>query len=241
MNQPQNPLCLNLTVPLRGGTVPFFCYPSSHGHIMGIFEGRTYPIIKDVGTVRTIIDIGANVGATSVMLAAHHPDASVHSFEPGPAAAALLARNATAFPQIRVHPFGLGNTAGHLKLFHSRWDPMTASTLPSAENAETFDAVEIRQAARTLSELGVTSIDILKIDTEGCEVPLLIDLAAFIPGVKIIYLEYHSERDRLRTDELLSPTHVLAFAAVRHPHRGDVCYVHRDSECARNHDRLAIG
>lgn len=221
--------------------MPFFYYPASRGHILGILEGRTYPLIKDVGFVRTIIDIGANVGAASVILAAHHPDATVHSFEPSPAAAALLARNAGAFPQIRAHQFGLGNTAGHLKLFHSRWDPMTSSTLRSAENAETFDVVEIRQAARTLSELGIASIDILKIDTEGCEIPVLVDLAAFIPGVKIIYLEYHSERDRLRTDELLAPTHVLAFAAVRHPHRGDLCYVHRDSGFARNHEGLAIG
>ena len=150
-------------------------------------------------------------------------------------------RNAVAFPQIRVHPFGLGNEAGHLKLFRSRWDPMTASTFSSAENSKAFDVVEIRQAACVLSELGITSIDILKIDTEGCELPLLIDLGKFIPGVKIIYLEYHSEGDRLRIDELLSPTHVLAFAAVRHPHRGDVCYVHRDSGFARNHDQLAIG
>lgn len=240
MSLPQGTECLNLTVPSRPTPAPFFFYPASRGHIVGIFEGRTYPIVKDVGTVRTIVDIGANVGAASVMLAARYPGADVHSFEPGPAAAAVLAWNAGVFPQIHVHPFGLGNADGQLQLFRSRWDPMSASILRSAENTESFDVVEIREAMRTLKSLGITAIDILKIDTEGCEVPLLKCLAQFLPDIKIIYMEYHSETDRLRMDELLASTHVLGFATVRHPHRGDVCYVHRRSEFIRHYDQLAI-
>jgi FkbM family methyltransferase len=240
MNTPVEPVCVTLNVPSRAEAVPFFHYPASRGHILGIFEGRTYPIVKDIGPVATIVDIGANVGAASVMLAAHYPDADVHAFEPGPATAALLARNAAGFPRIRVHAHGLGPSDGHLRLYRSRWDPMSASVLPSAENTDGFDVVEIRRAGPALAACGIAAVDVLKIDTEGCELPILEELAAFVPAAKVIYLEFHSEADRLRIDQRLAATHVLAFASVRHPHRGDVCYVHRDTPFARRHEPLAI-
>lgn len=241
MNTPDEPVYLTLTLPSRPETVPFLHYPASRAHILGIFEGRTYPIVKDVGLVSTIVDIGANVGAASVMLATHYPDADVHAFEPGPAAAALLARNVAAFPRITVYPFGLGADRGQQRLYRSRWDPMSASILESAENRDEFDVIEIHRAATMVESLGIAAIDVLKIDTEGCEVLILTELAAVVSAIKVIYLEFHSERDRLRIDERLKATHVLAFASVRHPHRGDVCYAHRDTPFARRHDALAIG
>lgn len=241
MTQPGEPLCLNLTVPSRAEPVPFFHYAASRPHIIGIFEGRTYPPIPDVGTVATIVDIGANVGAASIMLAAQHPHAAVHAYEPGPGARALLVRNAATFPQIRVHPFGLGNGNRQHRLYRSRWDPMSASVLQSAENTDEFDLIEIRQAGPALEAACVSSVDILKIDTEGCELPILRELAQVVPEVKILYLEYHSDADRREIDRLLTPTHVLAFASVAHPHRGDVCYVQRNTEYARRHDHFAIG
>jgi len=240
MNTPAQPACLNLTVPARSEQVPFLFYPASRGHILSIFEGRTYPILRDIGPVATIVDIGANVGAASVMLAAHYPDADIHAFEPGPAAAVLLTRNVATFPRLFVHPFGLGAKSLQQRLYRSRWDPMSASVLESAENSDGFDMIQIEQATTAITSLGITSIDVLKIDTEGCEVPILIDLAILVPTIKVIYLEFHSERDRLRIDERLTESHILAFASVHRPHRGDVCYVRRDTPFARGHDAMAI-
>lgn len=235
------PVCLNLNVPARAASVPFFHYPASRRHILEIFEGRTYPIVQDIGPVATIVDIGANVGAASVMLATHYPEANVHAFEPGPATAALLARNTASFPRIHVHAHGLGPNDGHLRLYRSRWDPMSASVLSSAENTNDYDVVEMRRAGPALEACGITTIDLLKIDTEGCEMPVLMGLSAVTQATKVIYLEFHSDHDRLRIDERLAASHVLAFASVRHPHRGDLCYVNRETPFARRHESLAIG
>jgi FkbM family methyltransferase len=234
------PVSLNLDVPWRAEAVPFFFYPASRQHIVEILEGRTYPIVKNIGTVATILDIGANVGAASVMLASHYPDARVHAFEPGPDSLALLSQNTEFFPSICIHGFGLGAEGGRHHLYRSRWDPMSASTLSSTENTEDFDIIEIRRAKPAIESLGITAIDVLKIDTEGCEVPILADLAALIAATKVIYLEYHSEHDRRCIDERLAGTHVLGFAAVRHPHRGEVCYVHRDTPFAKQHEALIV-
>lgn len=231
---------LSLAVPGRAGPVSFEYFPASRHHILRILQGETYPGLPDIGPVATIVDIGANVGAASVMLAVKHPEARIHAFEPGPAPLELLQRNAAPFPAIVVHDFGLGTDDTEQRLYRSQWDPMSASLLASAENTPLSDLVRVRRAGPALASLGATTIDLLKIDTEGFEVPILEELGHLVAGVKVIYVEFHSDHDRLRLDERLAETHLLAHAAVRHPHRGEVCYVHRDTDYARKHAPLAI-
>ena len=51
------------------------------------------------------------------------------------------------------------------------------------------------------------SIDILKIDTEGCEINILQSIKAFLKKISVIYLEYHSEQQGIIIKNLLSKTH----------------------------------
>jgi hypothetical protein len=73
--------------------------------------------------------------------------------------------------------------------------------------------------------LGVDRISVLKIDTEGCEVPILTDIAAMLPKVDILYLEYHSEQDRREIDAMLARDFTLGTAHAKHPHRGVLMYM----------------
>jgi hypothetical protein len=82
-------------------------------------------------------------------------------------------------------------------------------------------------ALAALAEAGVDSIDILKLDTEGCEVPILRSLASRLPRTGIIYVEFHSERDRMEIDRLVLPTHALFQGRIMKPYRGELCYVIR--------------
>ena len=232
---------LSLAIPGRTEPVCFQHFAASRQHILGILQGQTYPLLPDIGPVATIVDIGANVGAASVAMAVNYPGATIHAFEPGPAPLELLQRNAAWFPSITVHAFGLGTDDAEQRLYRSQWDPMSASILPSAENTLLFDVVALRKARPALASIGVASVDVLKVDTEGFEIPILDELGELLREVRVLYAEFHSEDDRRRLDVRLAETHVLAHAAVRHPHRGDVCYVRRDTPYARRHDQLAIG
>jgi len=231
---------LQLNAPHLGITIPFTYFQNSHEHIVRILKGDTYPLVEGLGTVTSIVDIGANVGAATVMLALRYPDAVVHSFEPGPTPYELLSRNAAAIPRVQLHPYGLADSDRECKLYRSTWDPMSASVLSSAENTGDFDTIRLRKASQALREEAISSIDILKVDTEGCEVPVLADLAELAKAARVIYLEYHSDADRRRIDAMLEPSHVLAHAAARQPHRGDVCYVHRSTPYATAMAALAI-
>lgn len=197
--------------------------------------------MPDIGSVHTIVDIGANVGAASLALAARYVNAVVHAFEPGPAPRELLLGNTESLGRIRVYPYGIHDHDGVVKLFRSRWDPMSASIAASAENIEAYDEISLRSAPAVADELKFDAIDVLKIDTEGCELPILHALRDRLPAIRLLYLEYHSDDDRRAIDALLGPTHVLAHAEIRHPHRGDVTYVARDTDFARRASAVAIG
>jgi hypothetical protein len=109
---------------------------------------------------------------------------------------------------------------------------MSASIGASTENQDEFDEIHLRNAAAWMDEQAIGHIDVIKIDTEGCELPILHCLADRATKAKLVYLEYHSDDDRRRIDSWLEPTHVLASAKASQPHRGDVCYVSRFTDYA---------
>lgn len=231
----------HLSFPGRSGPLAFDYFEASAGHISAILNGATYPEIPDIGEVKTIVDIGANVGAASVMFAARYPNATIHACEPGPQPRGVLDRNVATLDRVRVYPVGLHDHDGTVPLYRSRWDPMSASIGASAENQDEFDEIHLRNAAAWMDEQAIGPVDVLKIDTEGCELPILRCLADRATKAKLVYLEYHSDDDRRRIDTWLEPTHVLASAKAAQPHRGDLTYVARDTDFARRASALAIG
>jgi hypothetical protein len=63
--------------------------------------------------------------------------------------------------------------------------------------------VPVYDASTMLERFGLRTIDILKIDTEGSEVPIINSLSLRLNDIGIVMLEYHSEIDRRKIDHLL--------------------------------------
>lgn len=194
-----------------------------------ILRGETYPILSVVPEVRTILDVGANVGATSVLFACHYPDATVHAFEPAPGTFEVLARNVAPFPNVRAHPVGLFDEAGDRPLYHGQGGPGQASINPDWNVRETYDVVRLEDAGSWVAANGIDRVDILKVDTEGCEVPILRSLGRLLGDVRVVYLEAHSERDWRELDAMLAPTHAMAVGRLFHfVRKWELAYVRRD-------------
>ncbi len=193
-----------------------------------IFAGATYPTISFVSDVKTIVDIGANVGAASVYFAIAYPDAKVYAFEPGSAPLALLQQNVEPLRNVTVFPFGLHSREQRLSLFQGKNDSVESSLCSTPRTGSESEEIRLLSAPDFLASQGVNRIDILKIDTEGCEVPILRSLNAYLPEVKALYVEYHSERDRRMIDEMLAGTHVLWRGHVTLAYRGEFCYLKRE-------------
>lgn len=187
--------------------------------------GKAYPDPPLAGEVRVIVDAGANVGAASVLFAERYPTARILSFEPAAATFDLLRQNARPYPTIMPFPVGLFSRAGQERLYKGTTDGATASITHNAMTSEDYEMIELVEADPFLRAQGVDRIDILKVDTEGCELPILDSLRGWLPHVQVLYLEYHSEQDRRAIDRMVEDTHVLCRASTSLPHRGELCYV----------------
>lgn len=195
----------------------------------GVFAGKSYPRLPFISDVRTVVDVGANIGASTLFFALNYPDARILAFEPYPESHALLVRNVEGLPQINTFDFGLYDSDKRAPLHLGLEDSVTNSIGASTEAAADRDVVvKLRTASTVLTEQNVVGIDILKLDTEGCELPILRSMVAWLARVVVVYVEFHRESDRREIDRMLSPTHVLFAGQITEPHRGELCYVLRE-------------
>ena len=194
-----------------------------------ILRGHTYPDMNEyVRDVRVVVDVGANVGAASRFFATRYQNATVYALEPAVEPFRMLLENTKPCPNVRCFRIGLFGRDVEVPLFHGAHDSSTASIVSSTLTTDYQELVRLRAAKDWVDEQGFHEIDVLKLDTEGCEVPILESLAGILPNVRVVHVEYHSEGDRRQIDDLLEHTHVLASGQVLHPHRGEFTYLHRD-------------
>ena len=208
---------------------PFHCFDNRLSILIArdIFAGKTYRPIPYLRDVRLIVDIGANVGAASVFLHTQYPAARIVAIEPSSAAFELLRGNAAAFPQIEPRQTALYDKKASLPLHTGHVDSVTNSFGQSVLAKANGETIELEDAAGFFLREGLQNADIVKLDTEGCEWPILSSLRPWLGQFRVIYLEYHSETDRHRIDVLLEPTHLLHSGIAHDPHRGEFCYIAR--------------
>ena len=171
--------------------------------------------------VRTVVDIGANIGAFTLAARRMFPNARVIAVEPDPENNELLRRNCGDDSQVTICPTavlndGCPNTV-HLcrhelnsggsyvrELFYQKSAPFTDS-----------DPIEVpcRPIHDLLVDLGVNVIDLLKVDAEGSEVDIFSCLAAhrWLPKTCWIRFEWHGRESIPHLRRLLSPTHEVSI------------------------------
>lgn len=187
-----------------------------------VFSGKSYPLRDFFGEINTIVDVGANIGAATVYFKTFYPEARALAFEPDPEAFELLKRNTEGLG-VECFQCGLSDIAHKAQLFLGTInDSITNSIHKSPMNGAESVPVEIRAAREAI---GGYDIDLLKLDTEGCEVQILQSIRDRLPGIAVVYVEYHSDDDRLEIDRLLSPSHYLLNARAGSIHCGELCYL----------------
>lgn len=132
-----------------------------------------------------VLDIGANIGVTAIWLKHHYPNAEIYCFEPMPENFCLLEKNTKTLAGVKCFPFGLGAEDAICDIYANE-DPNNfggfsiharQSNFESLGNTQKYKSkIEIKHAARTLERLGISGIDILKIDTEGAEYDIVSSL-----------------------------------------------------------------
>lgn len=223
----------NIHIMHRGMERDFYCLDeNSFNESVAIFKNEIYPVglVANVlgGEKKIIFDIGANMGAFSLICSRFWPESEIYSFEPNADSFSALRHNVANIPEVTPFFYGLARGNHRVPIQNSTSGSVGASVGVSRFSLPPTESIELRDAGQTAVALGVSEIDVLKIDTEGCEVPIIESLGKMANSARTIMLEYHSDEDRSRLDELLRCTHcIYGMKAVR-PHRGELFYVRRD-------------
>lgn len=146
-----------------------------------------------------ILDIGANIGAATLLFAKAFPNSMIYAFEPVPENVEILRLNTKELSQVKILPFGLGSEDATLDMYRSD-NPSNFGGFSLFERGVDPGkkiTIHIRNAQQCLRELEIHSADLIKIDTEGSEFAILTALDPdLLQTAKAVLGELHGERDQ---------------------------------------------
>lgn len=155
-----------------------------------------------------IVDLGANIGDSSVYYAVLFPEAKIFAVEPNPAVFDKLKANTSQFSNINVRQCAISNSTGKVT-FYVGESHLGSSIKKRAQNTNELE-VDMFSLTDFLVTESISAVDILKFDIEGGEEMLLKD-AAMKEKVKLFIGEMHDDLTTLPTADLIKeiPAQVL--------------------------------
>jgi FkbM family methyltransferase len=185
--------------PLGGETVWIRPGTSDAGVLRDTFFDRYHVPPGGLRGVRSILDLGSNIGLTVADLAVRFPDARVLGVELDRSNAALAARNIAPWRDraevLHAAVWTSGGEVAYAGLRSEEWGFKVVES-PAAADA----TVTGKAPALTMPELldrlapGGT-VDYVKMDVEGAEATLLAEAGAWAPSVRCIKVEVHAPYD----------------------------------------------
>jgi FkbM family methyltransferase len=162
-------------------------------HAMDIIRFR-----KGGKPIKTILDVGANIGQSALYYAALFPKANIFSFEPISATFHELQANVSQQKRIKCFQLALGLQSDSIEVqlqSCSLWNSLLNSGQHSTGNQETVQVVSLDEF---LDQNMINHIDLLKIDAEGFDLEVLKGGKNFLSSTNDVYI--YIETTFLRED-----------------------------------------
>lgn len=167
------------------------------GSLNEVFDWDDYKLSGRDLTNKVVVDVGGFIGDSALNYAMR--GAVVHVFEPMPNSIAAIKRNLELSGEIgsrvKLHEVGLASQKCTQDIYYNPEKGSfcsTAGMFGSDDNVERA-SVTLVKADEYLEQAGISHVDILKIDCEGCEYELLngTDIISVL-SPREIAIEYHS-------------------------------------------------
>lgn len=153
------------------------------------------PVIKNA---KTIVDIGANIGATALHFARLNPQAKVFAFEPHPKTFGRATRNIglNPFNNIQLINLGLGAKKETVRLYEVNEHNPGMNRILSTVEDKPFVEIKIETLDQVLANNGVAKVDFIKIDVEGYELSVLRGATNTLAAHPVLFIELDDENLR---------------------------------------------
>lgn len=141
-----------------------------------------------------IVDAGANIGLTSIVLASRYPACQVIALEVDSSNFSLLCKNIAQYKNIIPIRKALWKDCGHVRIQNP--DASSHAYRVIETSPDCSDAVPAISIDALLDQYDAKELSLLKLDIEGSEIEIFDDeFAAWINKTKVIAVELH---DRIR-------------------------------------------
>lgn len=114
------------------------------------------------------VDIGASFGIWTFFVA--NRGYTVHAFEPSPRPYKTLVKKLERYPNVYVYNVALGDKEGEESLKLHKYS--TRDSLVMESNGFTGEIIKVK--VKTLDSFNLENVGLIKIDTEGYELPILL-------------------------------------------------------------------
>lgn len=176
-----------------------------------VYHRINYP---ELNKDSVVFDVGGYMGTFTESIYTRF-SCNVHVFEPVKEFYDVCDFKFSHIPNIRVHNYGLSSESKKSQIYLSG----DASSITSMEGVNT-EIIELREISSVIKDLGVTGIDLLKINIEGEEYNLMERLTSFpqlLSKIKNIQIQYHTfihraELRRSRINKSLLNTHECTWS-----------------------------
>ena len=162
-----------------------------------------------------VLDCGANQGEFSRWIS-KNCNAVVHGFEPDP----LLFPDLPSLPNAHFHHVAISGTGGPLTL--NLGETRCSSAYFSEKSGQKSILVESIKLDEFCREHSITRVDLVKLDVEGAELGILINLPeAFLRNIGQITVEFHDfiqKSDVPYIRDIISKMQKLGFLCVKFSH-----------------------
>lgn len=158
--------------------------------LLEVFGGAYALDLSPLGRVKTVLDLGANVGLASVYLARRLTEASFVCVEPSAESFRLLRENLRRnVPQAQAFRAAVVAKPGAYRLEEA--DVPSESRVVTAESGASEGGVEAMTIAEVMTRAGIETVDLMKMDIEGGEAALFESAGEWAPRVRALVAEVH--------------------------------------------------
>ncbi len=160
---------------------------------------KKYYLFESSSRSPLIYDCGANIGISCLFFKKHFPAARIKAFEADSKIAGILGDNLqrNGITDVDVYAKAVWTNNSGIEFYS---DPADAGSLYGKGDKIKVDSIRLKD----LVEQEEDQIEFLKLDIEGAETEVIIDLGESINRIKNIFIEYHSFIDRdQRLDRIL--------------------------------------
>jgi FkbM family methyltransferase len=137
---------------------------------------------------KVIFDVGANVGRTAEQFLASFPEARVYCFEPAPATFATLSGKLGADARVSLHQLALDSSDREVRFTNAKGSKENR-ILRERETADEAEVVQALRADAFCATRALEEIDIVKVDTEGNDLKVLVGFTGRLQAKAVRYLQ----------------------------------------------------